>query len=222
MAKSLHAKNEMIKKCLTTKRILQWINRALAILSVFLLGCLCVILVQALISGTWSIRVSTTGIRGLQTFWSEFSPIIKLLGFCLTLFVASHHLAKYLDVETVHALSKLREMLNSEAKKKIHNHLLDASDTPLIISELAKAAECERVAFSNIEIYDYIGTLELGAIMLKRGVISEDEFISQFGYRVLNLWNRPEIQERILRDHDYYEYFIEVSMLMKKFEKNIL
>lgn len=221
MAKSPRAKNKMIKKCLTTRQVLQWINRALVILSGFLLGCLCVILVQALISGTWRIRVSTTGIRGLQTFWSEFSPIIKLLGFCLTLLVASHHLSKYLDVETVHALSKLREMLNSHEKKKLHYYLLNLDDKKLILPEIEKSAECKRIEFSNIEIYDYIGILELGAIMLKRGVITEEEFVSQFGYRVLNVWHSPEIRDRIMRDKEYYENFLVVAELMRKFDKSI-
>lgn len=43
---------------------------------------------------------------------------LKVSGALLTLWIASYQLAKYIDVETINSLAQLREMLNSEEKKK--------------------------------------------------------------------------------------------------------
>lgn len=90
----------------------------------------------------------------------------------MTLWIASYQLAKYIDVETINSLAQLREMLNSEEKKKIHTALFDPEDKEPILPELQSKNPDRTMDFSNAEFFDYIGTIELGAIMVRRGVIS--------------------------------------------------
>ena len=59
--------------------------------------------------------------------------------------------------------------------------------------------------FSNAEFFDYIGTIELGAIMVRRGVISVDEFYNQFGYRVENIWANEGVKKHISNNKSYYK-----------------
>ena len=61
------------------------------------------------------------------------------------------------------------------------------------------------IAYSNAVLFDYIGTIELGAIMVKRKVISIDEFYNQFGYRVENLMNNAAIKSHIKDNPNYYK-----------------
>lgn len=61
---------------------------------------------------------------------------LKVSGALLTLWIASYQLAKYIDVETINSLAQLREMLNSEEKKKIHTALFDPEDKEPILPEL--------------------------------------------------------------------------------------
>lgn len=123
----------------------------------------------------------------------------------MTLWIASYQLAKYIDVETINSLAQLREMLNSEEKKKIHTALFDPEDKEPILPELQSKNPDRTMDFSNAEFFDYIGTIELGAIMVRRGVISVDEFYNQFGYRVENIWVNEGVKKHISNNKSYYK-----------------
>lgn len=135
----------------------------------------------------------------MLNFWSEYKPLFSVLGTCLTLLIISTNLRKYIDVETVKTLGILRERFQGEEKMKIHDTLLDNDDKKTIIEDL-----------SNVEILDYLGTLELGAIMLDRCVITKDEFCQQFGYRVENIRNNREIMKHIEENKQYYKYLLKL------------
>ena len=130
---------------------------------------------------------------------------LKVSGALLTLWIASYQLAKYIDVETINSLAQLREMLNSEEKKKIHTALFDPEDKEPILPELQSKNPDRTMDFSNAEFFDYIGTIELGAIMVRRGVISVDEFYNQFGYRVENIWANESVKKHISNNKSYYK-----------------
>lgn len=179
---------------LTIKRI----NFILMGAVLFSCSCLLIVFIQTLCCKGWHLALNIDGVKGIQSFWLDYLPLIKLLGCSLTIWIASYNLVKYLSVETVKALAKLREMLNSEEKKKIHTALFDPEDKKPILSELQSD-------FSNAEFFDYIGTIELGAIMVRRGVISIDEFYNQFGYRVENLWANQEVRSHINKEATYYK-----------------
>ena len=111
-------------------------------------------------------------------FWRNYTDLIKALGYSVTLWIACYNLKRFIDIETVKALGDLREKLNSTEKKKIHSYLIKEEKCILPI-------ETNDCAISpNIELFDYFGTLELGALMENKEVISFDEFYRQFGYRI--------------------------------------
>lgn len=67
----------------------------------------------------------------------------------------------------------------------------------------------------NVELFDYLGTIELGAIMLKKGIIGYDEFYNQFGYRVENIMRCEKVKNHICDNCRYYRMLIYVMKRMK-------
>ncbi|MEZ3441131.1 hypothetical protein [uncultured Alistipes sp.] len=191
-----------LKNRITTNLIIRRINFILMGVVLFSCSCLLIVFIQTLCCKGWHLALNIDGVKGIQSFWLDYLPLIKLLGCSLTIWIASYNLVKYLSVETVKALAKLREMLNSEEKKKIHTALFDPEDKKPISSEFQSNTKAD---FSNAEFFDYIGTIELGAIMVRRGVISIDEFYNQFGYRVENLWANQEVRSHINKEATYYK-----------------
>lgn len=189
---------------LDVNKIIKIVNWGLLALSLFLFLCLAWIIVETLLENNWHISISMDGIKNMQNFWSEFSPLIIMFGSCLTLWIASSQLSKYINAETINALGKLRQMLNSDEKKKIHDFFLkDVGDDEL------QALDID-IGLLSVELLDYIGTIELGAIMLQNDVILPEQFYSQFGYRLENLWNNPIVKEHIKKNPQYYKHFLYV------------
>lgn len=188
---------------------------------------------------TWSLIVIS--ISGLVWFclliiihptcssWPRFLfvpwRILQIMGTTLSLWVVCYNLTRYIDIETVKLLGKLREQLNTEGKKKIHFYLLDGSDDKTaIIPELEKDPRYvpvrpiplqpeEKIYHVNVELFDYLGVIELGAIMLELGVISKDAFDNQFGYRLRNIMNNPQIIKHIEKNSEYYTKLIALIKL---------
>lgn len=125
-------------------------------------------------------------------FWA------KSFGGCFTLWVIFYNLKKFIDVEAVKALGELREKLNNEANKQVHIMLMsdgDKHDENNSLSEMEIA-----------DIFNYLGTIELGAIMAHRGTITLYEFYNQFGYRIENLleYKQLDIKKHIKDSKGYY------------------
>lgn len=55
-------------------------------------------------------------------------------------------------------------------------------------------------------MFDYLGTVELGAIMLKHKVINYDEFYNQFGYRLENIMMNDRVMKHLEKEKIYYKY----------------
>lgn len=178
--------------------------------------CVLIIVFDALLTGAWRILIGAEGVKGLQMFWLPYAPLLKVFFYSMTLFVASHTLMKYIDVETCRSLGEIRNKLHDDSKKKIHNFLMDEEDKKAIIEKL-KSFSDDGTDLSNVEIFDYLGTLELGAIMLTRGILSEKEFYNQFGYRFENLANAPELLAHIEQRHEYYEPLLFAMEVTKKY-----
>ena len=135
-------------------------------------------------------------------FWKDYSALIITLGSCLTLFIANYNLGQYLNVETINALATLRNMLNSPENRRVHEYLLPDDERQAILPNCETETDFQNI--SNIDIFNYIGTLELGRLMWDNGVIDQTKFNNQFGYRVDNISNSKEIKEHILRNKKYY------------------
>ena len=208
-----------ISKCGLDQKI-KFINRCIGFLSLCLLACIVFIVIESFLKNDWHISISITGIKNIIAFWQEFSPLLVAFISTLTLWIASSQLAKYLQMATITALGELRKMLNSDPKKKIHNYLLDVDDKKVILEDLykeskelndsgnASVTDTKECKYPNIELFDYLGTIELGAIMLRKGIISREEFFSQFGYRAENLWSNQAIKDHIMKCPKYYKDFL--------------
>lgn len=179
-------------------------NYILLALSVILFAALAIVFFHTFFCWEFHPQFTREGVSTMQEFWIDYKYIIQALGGCLTLFIVSYNLQKYIDVETVKALGDLRNKLNSDDKEKIHTFLMPTEDTKAVLTELDSPVDNKgNIAYSNAVLFDYIGTIELGAIMVKRKVISIDEFYNQFGYRVENLMNNAAIKSHI-KDNIYY------------------
>lgn len=184
----------------------------------FFACCILIVVVKAVICDNWSISISAEGVSNMQLFWQDHSSLLRSFFYSMTLFVACHTLIKYIDVETSRSLSEIRTKLNDEPKKLIHNHFLNPGDKDDIKASLGGTIagleyENEKADCTAVEVYDYLGTLELGAIMLHRGIISEKEFFDQFGYRYIYI-GRSELMKLIEHDAQYYKpllYAMEVA-----------
>jgi hypothetical protein len=153
-------------------------------------------------------------VENMQQFWLEFSPLLKVFGCVLTLTVAVLHINKYLDIEAVTALAKLRSMLWNDKILPIHHKLENINDKcPNDTKEKEHCNKCEITEDENL--YHYIGTIELGSIMVKRGAIGLKEFYNQFGYRIENLLKCKKIKEHIQENRVYYEDFIYIIERLK-------
>ena len=180
------------------------INCILLALSVILFAALAIVFFHTFFCWEFHPQFTREGVSTMQEFWIDYKYIIQALGGCLTLFIVSYNLQKYIDVETVKALGDMRNKLNSDDKEKIHTFLMPTEDTKDVLTELDSPVDNKgNIAYSNAVLFDYIGTIELGAIMVKRKVISIDEFYNQFGYRVENLMNNAAIKSHI-KDNIYY------------------
>ena len=160
----------------------------------------------------------------------QLPKLIAFFGGCISLWLVSFQLKKQNDVETVRQLGYLRELLNTGDKKKIHFYLLNShkcgkrgdNDQMALLGDIEaddkyvksphheKLEKEDKVRHSNVELFDYLGVLELGSIMLERGLISEDEFENQFLYRIENVY-RSSLRDDICspQSKKYYKYMIQ-------------
>lgn len=184
------------------RKTLKVINPFLLILS-FLLFLWCIG------SFIWSLSVNTENISHVLKIWIDYKFLVNCFGGCLTLWVISYNLKKFIDIETVKALGDLRTKLNDDKKKDIHTFLFPPEDkVPILKGEDKNNSPYSTPQFANADIFDYIGTIELGAIMVERGAITLDEFKNQFGYRVENIKNNSELMNHIKKYKKYYSNFL--------------
>ena len=212
-------------KCILSRRIkdwicvslIVWINRGLLFLLTALAIPLFILLLEPFFHGGWKIELSSEAVKGMIDYWDGYAPLITIFGAILTLYIASVQFKKHIDVQAVAALSDLRTKLNTDEKKRIHDFLLPL-DNKVVLAQIDRNNE-EKVDLSNIELFDYLGTIELGAIMLKRDIITIDEFYNQFGYRVENLVNNADVLKHILENREYYVAFMTVVEEVNKYKK---
>ena len=188
-----------------------------------------VIIIEALFRDGWHFWPVTQGVKNAIMFWHPYVPIIKLLGYSATLLLASYNLSKYMDVMTIEALRTIRERLNDEKKTELHEFILHKDDhEPIIVvpdnkqdgvlSNADKDAldDADKLQIRNTTIYDYLGTIELGAIMLRKGMISIEEFYNQFGYRIENIFRNSHICQHVNNNYKYYKCLIYARDILQK------
>ena len=158
--------------------------------------------------------------------------LLRSIGTIITIWVLTYTLKKASDTACVQALADIRSKLNSVEKKKIHFFLMDDADEKMAILEdleknpkyrsnndLPRQTEEKavvRIEMSNVELFDYLGTIELGAIMLSKGLISLEEFDNQFGYRIVNIMRHPDLRGHILDPKCNYGFLLEAICALKR------
>lgn len=193
------------------------------------------LLVASIVSLVWIIinpvfKPDNPSFGDSKSFLFDIPKLIAFFGGCVSLWLVSLQLKKQADAETVRLLGYLREQLNTGEKQKIHFYLLSSekgkskhdNDRKALLSDLESDSKyikqhCkenlddeDKIRHSNVELFDYLGVLELGAIMLERGLISEEEFDNQFLYRIENVYNSP-LKKLICSDSNksYYKYMLQ-------------
>lgn len=165
--------------------------------ALLLIGILCIILIMQLFKSSYSCNLNFLSAS------SAIILIIKILGFLFSFLVAAITLKKTIDIQTIDSLAKLRTMLNSNEKNEVHRRLIIESNNK---DEL------------SLDELDYIGTIELGAIMHRKGIISDGELYNQFGYRVENIVN-SSLNVKISSDSQYYKDFLYIRDIIGKYSK---
>lgn len=186
----------------TFRNLIKAINWILFAVIAMLTICVLIIIGGTIVSGEFSIQPNSEGIKNMIAFWKDYSALIITLGSCLTLFIANYNLGQYLNVETINALATLRNMLNSPENRRVHEYLLPDDERKAILPNCETETDFQNIR--NIDIFNYIGTLELGRLMWDNGVIDEAKFKNQFGYREDNISNSKEIKEHIKANKQYY------------------
>lgn len=206
----------------------------LPIIIVASMAALIGIAVVALCSGEYAISFTIDGIDGFLEFWKPYSVLISVLAGSITLCFAGYTLKQALDVATINSLASLREKFNEPRKKSLHLFLMKDSEYPandksdsnlaerMIVDSKVKGVKVNAdvlLEFNSADVLDYLGTIEMGNVMLKRGMISLSEFYNQFGYRLECLLENPIIRGHIYEDaKEYYGDLHEVISSLKKYE----
>ena len=196
--------------------VLKCLNYAFLLGVLFSTGALLIIAIKALFCDGWHLWPVPEGFLNAIEFWRPYVPIVKLLGYSATLLLAGYNLSKYMDMQVIESLRTIRERFNDKEKNKLHEFILHKDDCKSIIKKDRVGSDTWEDNFNeecnlhikNTTICDYLGTVELGAIMLRKGMISVDEFYNQFGYRIENIFRNSDICQHINNNYKYYKYLI--------------
>ena len=136
----------------------------------------------------------------------------------LTLYVAGKQLQKQSDTACITALTELREQLTSKRNRNIHFALLPEDEQKTILERQRvdeKLREenglIQEKKILKIDILNYLGTLELGVLMVRKNLIDTKTFYSQFGYRIENIFEEEnsdihiEVRKHINGAKSYYK-----------------
>jgi hypothetical protein len=191
------------------------IETILTCLKVLVIGVLLAILATVLINiCNWcNCQISS---EKLMTNWKLLRMLLVAFFSLLTLYVASSQLKKHADIAAITALTELRKLLTSEQNKTVHLALLpEEEQVSISVKSLNEGEKQDNKlvlpeAIPMTEIFNYLGTLELGVIMTEKELIDTDTFNSQFGYRIKNIFEEKgnfneRVCEHIKNNESYYQ-----------------
>ena len=142
--------------------------------------------------------------KGMANFLSMFEPFYPLFSgtiLILTIYVALLTYTHSKKVDAIKALQDLRNMLMQGDNVRIHDLLeFDEFDK----QQKQNNFELE-FRMRQGTVYNYMGILELSKFYLDEGIISKEQFIDQFGYRVENLYTNPIISKWIKESPNCWE-----------------
>lgn len=203
-----------------TRNIVRFVNIVFLAISCLLFLILLSISVNAVLSGDYTIRLDKDGFICFQNFWKQYSIILKGFATSATIFIAGYNLTKYIDIAALESLSNIRSKFNESGKKDFHlfmmkNEYERANKAMKPKTDYALAQEmkdsdldAKNHSFTSADVLDYLGVVEWGYIMYRKGIIDMDEFHRQFGYRVEYLLENDVLVRHINDNSQYYEDFI--------------
>jgi hypothetical protein len=121
----------------------------------------------------------------------EFNKVIKFEAFILPLSIASIQLSRHIAQTSIASIISLRNALNEDSMKRVQD------------MHMGSNGECENVL--DIELLNFLGYLEIGSIMLQKGLIKEDEFINQFKAILQWVITTPNTYQHIALHINYYK-----------------
>jgi hypothetical protein len=117
-------------------------------------------------------------------------------------------------LEEAKAVIEIRKILDYEADNfKIHTELQLKQDQFPIMNN-------EKDNKERLKWYRYLGTIELVGIMLKKGIISEDVFDNQFGYKVTNISTCKPLMKHIEDEPQYWKELLDLINRVKSKTNN--
>lgn len=219
------------------KRLIKYLPCVFACITITLFCLMLTIAFVAALSGNYSLQFDLDGFQNMIQFWRGYDILISSFAGSASIWIASYTLNKSLDIYAFNSLTELRSRFNDPGKKALHLFLMKNSDDA-VSSENTDYNFAERMknnarvqsssdesyknqSFDSTDVFDYLGVVELGAIMLKRNLISFSEFYNQFGYRIEYLLENDEVRKHIMSDEtrEYYDLLWEVIRDMRQRNK---
>lgn len=161
----------------------------------------------------FSLEGITTYFQAMESFDWILSTTLTLLPITLTII----SIMLNTNAKEVTTLLDIRNALNLKENVEVHENLRGSSGK--WVNGNINGHENWR------KIDNYLGTLELCAILIKKGVISFENFKRQFGYRVHNIVVNKEIVRKIESEKSSWEdlyYLIALDTNWKTdFENNL-
>lgn len=202
-----------------SRNIVRFVNFVFLTISCLLFLLLLTISVNAILSGDYTLKLNEDGFNYFQNFWKRYSILLKGFATSATIFIAGYNLSKYIDIAALESLSKIRSKFNESGKKDFHlfmmkdeyikaDKLKSETDYALAQKIIDSNPEARDNTFDSADVLDYLGIVELGYIMYRKGIIDMDEFHRQFGYRVEYLLENDVLVGHINANSQYYEDFI--------------
>jgi len=156
-------------------------------------------------------------------FWfgkeAGYGKLTVMLFSTAALFIVSYNLSRFLneyrkrsDIKGIKAFTELRKMLdenkeNFEIHRDLHFGKYEFIESPSTKEEETK----------QMELFRYLGTIELAASMVRKGVINIEQFDKQFGYRIDDI-----VRCTMLKDYLYCnkESWTDLIWIIRKIEKH--
>ena len=154
--------------------------------------------------------INITPLRGccfLQKILSG-SSAIEICVLSLTALVALLVYRSSCDVEEAKLLLKIREILSNSINQEIYDKSCSLYETSKQKENDSEQQSDEKImGFPCAQIYNYMGILESCETLLANDVISEDNFRSQFGYRIECLVGNVEVAKELSEDPSNWDIF---------------
>ncbi|MDR1335832.1 MAG: hypothetical protein LBK22_03265 [Tannerella sp.] len=129
---------------------------------------------------------------------------------------------KHSDTACINALIELRKLLTSDRNRKIHFALSPNDEKKTLSGGMVK----DKHLCSNgkniplIDIFNYIGTIELGYQMIKQNLIDMETFYNQFGYRIENMFDENGNMHSLIKKHidENASYYNDLIMMRNEID----